>query len=303
MRYLKPIVLSMRPRQWVKNFMVFPALLFSGHMLEPVSIAVCVGGFVVFCLLSGAVYLYNDLADIERDRAHPVKSRRPIPSGELPASVAHRAIRFLIALAFAGAFALNLISTKVGVDFALVGLIYLVLQVAYSQRLKHVVILDVMCIALGFVLRVVAGSALLNVPASFWVICCTTLLALFLGFGKRRHELTLLADGATNHRRILEEYSTTFLDQMIALVTAATVIAYSLYTMSEETAAHLGPGAVYLPLTIPFVIYGIFRYLYLVHGKDQGGSPTKALLNDAPIMVNIGLWFATVVVILYFVRR
>jgi hypothetical protein len=135
------------------------------------------------------------------------------------------------------------------------------------------------------------------------VICGTTLLALFLGFGKRRHELTLLAEGATNHRRILEEYSTTFLDQMIALVTAATVIAYSLYTMSEETAAHLGPGAVYLPLTIPFVIYGIFRYLYLVHGKEQGGSPTKALLNDAPIMVNIGLWFATVVVILYFVRR
>jgi 4-hydroxybenzoate polyprenyltransferase len=219
-------------------------------------------------------------------------------------AIARKAFTRLIVLAFVGAFALNLLSTKVGFDFAAVCLIYLVLQIAYSKALKHVVILDVMCIALGFVLRVLAGSALLDVPASFWVICCTTLLALFLGFGKRRHELTLLVEGASNHRRILDEYSTTFLDQMIALVTAATVIAYSLYTMSEETAAHLGRGAVYLPLTIPFVIYGIFRYLYLVHGKEQGGgSPTKTLLTDAPILLNIGLWFATVVVILYFVPR
>lgn len=302
MSHLKPIILSMRPRQWVKNFMVFPALLFSGRMLDPLSDLVCIGGFVVFCLLSGAVYLYNDLADVERDRAHPVKRLRPIPSGALPVDVARRAIRVIVAAAFFLALALNIISTTVGLDFALVCLFYFLLQIAYSQRLKHIVILDVGCLAAGFVLRVLAGSALLNVPASFWVICCTTLLSLFLGFGKRRHELTLLADGASNHRRILEEYSLTFLDQMIALVTAATVIAYALYTMSGETAAHIGAGAAYLPLTIPFVIYGIFRYLYLVHSKEQGGSPTKALLNDTPILIDIGLWFLTVVAILYFVK-
>lgn len=290
----------MRPQQWVKNFMVFPALLFSKNIFDSTSQLVCLGGFVVFCLLSGAVYIYNDLADVERDRAHPIKCKRPIASGQLPEDVARRSIGWIIGLAFAGALGLNLVSTKVGIDFALIGLCYLVLQVAYSKYLKHVVILDVMCIALGFVLRVLAGGALLNLAASFWVIACTTLLALFLGFGKRRHELTLLSNGATSHRRILQEYSTTFLDQMIALVTAATVIAYSLYTMSPQTAANLGPQAAYLPLTIPFVIYGIFRYLYLVHHKEIGGSPTRALLTDVPILINIGLWFVVIVVVLYF---
>lgn len=298
MSYLKPIVLSMRPRQWVKNFVIFAALVFSGRVFDATSQLVTAGGFVVFCLLSGAVYLFNDLADVERDRAHPIKCKRPIPSGQLPEAVARRAVVVILALAFGGALALNLISTTVGVDFAGIALAYLVLQIAYSVHLKHVVILDVMCIALGFVLRVVAGSALLNVPASFWLIACTSLLALFLGFGKRRHELELLAEGAASHRKILQEYSTNFLDQMIALVTAATVIAYSLYTMSEETIAHFGSAAAFLPLTIPFVIYGIFRYLYLVHHKQSGGSPTTTLLTDAPILIDIALYFITVVVVL-----
>ncbi|MHA1569800.1 MAG: decaprenyl-phosphate phosphoribosyltransferase [Alphaproteobacteria bacterium] len=297
--YLRPIVISMRPQQWVKNFMVFPALLFGGDIFDPVSQITVLGGFVVFCLLSGAVYLFNDLADVERDRAHPIKCKRPIPSGRLPEEVARRAVWIILALAFGLALALNLITTRVGFDFALIGLLYLILQIAYSKALKHVVILDVGCIAIGFVLRVLAGGALLNIPASFWVVACTVLLALFLGFGKRRHELTLLADGAVSHRKILQEYNTNFLDQMIALVTAATVIAYSLYTMSEQTVENLGAGAVYLPLTIPFVIYGIFRYLYLVHQKDRGGSPTRALLTDVPILINIGLWFVAVVAILY----
>ena len=299
MGYLKPIVLSMRPRQWVKNFMVFPALVFAGQVFDPTSVVVTTGGFVVFCLLSGAVYLFNDLADIERDRNHPIKCLRPIPSGALPEHVARQAVFWILGLAFVLALGLNVISTKVGVDFALICLAYLVLQIAYSKKLKHVVILDVMCIAIGFDLRVLSGAALINVPVGFWVIVCTTLLALFLGFGKRRHELTLLADDATSHRQILQEYSTVFLDQMIAVVTASTVLAYSLYTTSAETIANFGDSAHYLPLTIPFVLYGIFRYLYLVHRKESGGSPTQALLTDPPILINIGLWFVTVLVVLY----
>ena len=299
MRYLKPIIKSMRPHQWVKNFMVFPALLFGGNVFDPLSQIVTFGGFVAFCLISGAVYLFNDLADVERDRVHPVKRLRPIPAGQLPEDVARTAVRVIVALAFALALGLNIISRKVGLDFAGILLAYLVLQIAYSKQLKHVVILDVMCIALGFVLRVAAGSALINVPNSFWMIACTTLLALFLGFGKRRHELTMLADGGKSHRKILQEYSTTFLDQMIAMVTAATVIAYSLYTMSEETIATFADKAVYLPLTIPFVLYGIFRYLYLVHQKEIGGSPTRALLSDKPILIDIALYFLCVVLILH----
>jgi len=299
LRYLKPIIKSMRPHQWVKNFMVFPALLFGGNVFDPLSQIVTFGGFVAFCLISGAVYLFNDLADVERDRVHPVKRLRPIPAGQLPEDVARTAVRVIVALAFALALGLNIISRKVGLDFAGILLAYLVLQIAYSKQLKHVVILDVMCIALGFVLRVAAGSALINVPNSFWMIACTTLLALFLGFGKRRHELTQLADGGKSHRKILQEYSTTFLDQMIAMVTAATVIAYSLYTMSEETIATFADKAVYLPLTIPFVLYGIFRYLYLVHQKEIGGSPTRALLSDKPILIDIALYFLCVVLILH----
>jgi len=289
----------MRPHQWVKNFMVFPALLFGGNVFDPLSQLVTFGGFAAFCLISGAVYLFNDLADVERDRAHPVKRLRPIPAGQLPEEVARQAVWAIVALAFALALGLNIISRKVGLDFAGILLAYLALQIAYSKRLKHVVILDVMCIALGFVLRVAAGSTLINVPNSFWMIACTTLLALFLGFGKRRHELTQLADGGKAHRKILQEYSTTFLDQMIAMVTAATVIAYSLYTMSDETVATFAEKAVFLPLTIPFVLYGIFRYLYLVHQKEIGGSPTRALLTDKPILIDIALYFICVVAILH----
>jgi len=299
LHYLKPIVKSMRPHQWVKNFMVFPALLFGGNVFDPLNQLVTFGGFAAFCLISGAVYLFNDLADVERDRAHPVKRLRPIPAGQLPEEVARQAVWAIVALAFALALGLNIISRKVGLDFAGILLAYLALQIAYSKRLKHVVILDVMCIALGFVLRVAAGSALINVPNSFWMIACTTLLALFLGFGKRRHELTQLADGGKSHRKILQEYSTTFLDQMIAMVTAATVIAYSLYTMSDETVATFAEKAVFLPLTIPFVLYGIFRYLYLVHQKEIGGSPTRALLTDKPILIDIALYFICVVAILH----
>jgi 4-hydroxybenzoate polyprenyltransferase len=298
--YAREILLSMRPKQWVKNFMVFPAVLFSGGFLVARNLLLTTGCFATFCLLAGGVYLYNDLADVERDRKHPTKRLRPIASGALPEAIAARAVWLIIGGAFALAVALSLLNHAAGWLFPLVCLAYLALQIAYSQKLKHVVILDVMCLALGFDLRVWAGGALLGIPVSLWVIVCTTLLALFLGFGKRRHELTLLNDDAASHRKILSEYNTTFLDQMIAVVTASTVLAYSLYTTSEETLKHVGRGGKYLPLTIPFVLYGIFRYLYLVHQKDSGGSPTKTLLTDAPILIDIGMWFVAILVLLYY---
>lgn len=292
------VLKTMRPRQWIKNLMVYPAIVFSGHLSDLNELAAVTGGFFVFCLLSGAVYLINDIKDYDNDRAHPNKRFRPIASGALPIPEARRAAYLLAILGLALSLALNVLTEKVGLDFFGVCVAYLLLQTAYTQILKHVVILDVGCIAGGFVLRVLGGVAIINVPVSVWIIACTTLLALFLGFGKRRHELILLSEGAGEHRRILEEYSPYFLDQMISVVTACTVIAYSLYTMDPQTVAKLGTR--HLPITIPFVVYGIFRYLYLVHQKEKGGSPSRVLISDKPLLINMGLWFATVVVLLYF---
>ncbi len=289
---------TMRPMQWIKNLMVFPALVFSGHLTDFSGLVAVSGGFVVFCLLSGAVYLFNDLRDYENDKAHPTKRHRPIASGELSVADAKRAMVRVAGAGLALSLALNVVTSRVGFDFFLVAVLYLALQAAYTLHLKNVVILDVACIAGGFVLRVLAGVAIINVPVSFWIIACTTLLAFFLGFGKRRHELLLLTDGAEGHRAILKEYSPYYLDQMISVVTASTVIAYSLYTVDPHTVAKLGTTR--LPVTIPFVIYGIFRYLYLVHQKEEGGSPSRVLVTDRPLIINIGLWFVTVVALLYF---
>ena len=277
--------------------MIFPAMVFAGEFFDLSSLFLSVLGFGVFCMLSGSIYLYNDIQDIEKDREHPKKKYRPIPSGNLPVSIALRAAHFAMIVALGGSLAMNLISTKVGFDFFLICLAYLVLQVAYSKWLKNIVIIDVGVIAAGFVLRVLSGGAILNLPVSPWLIICTTLLALFLGFGKRRHEIVLLANDAGTHRKILEEYSPYYLDQMIAVVTASTVVAYSLYTLDAGTIEKLGTQ--YLPLTIPFVIYGIFRYLYLVHQKEEGGSPSRILLTDKPLLADIALYFIAVVLILY----
>ena len=292
------VIKAMRPGQWIKNFMLFPALVFSGHLTDFSGFVAVSGGFVVFCLLSGAVYIFNDLKDFEGDRVHPNKRRRPIASGKLSIMDATRAMRGLVVIGLAGSLILNVVTTRVGFDFFGICVLYLVLQYAYTTRLKHVVILDVGCIAAGFVLRVLGGAAILNVPVGMWIVICTTLLALFLGFGKRRHELTLLSGEAGEHRKILEEYSPYFLDQMIAVVTASTVIAYSLYTLDPAIVAKLHTPN--LPFTIPFVIYGIFRYLYLVHQREEGGSPSEILISDKPLLVNIGLWFGTVIFLLYF---
>lgn len=281
---------TLRPEQWTKNLFVFAGLLFGGRLFHLDSVALAGATFVIFCALSGAVYLFNDVLDREGDRAHPLKSHRPIASGRLPVRTALGAAGLLGAAAVAAAAAL-------GGTLALVASAYLGLLLLYSTVLKHVVIVDVLAIAAGFVLRAVAGAVAVSVPISQWLLVCTTLLALFLVLSKRRHELTILADGATNHRRILEEYSPYLLDQMVGVVTASTLVAYAIYATSADTAARLGTDR--LGLTIPFVLYGIFRYLYLVHQQRQGGSPADLLLTDRPLLVCVALWAVCVVLILY----
>ena len=245
---------------------------------------------MIFCALSGTVYLINDVADRHADRRHPLKSARPIASGQL---AVRTAVAAAVVLGAGGIAAALLISPTLGT----IAGAYLALLVAYSAQLKHIVIIDVLTIAAGFVLRAVAGAAAVEVPIRFWLLVCTSLLALFLAFSKRRHELMLLGDGATEHRPILEEYTPYLLDQMIAVVTASTVIAYTLFAISPETAERLGTSR--LPVTIPFVLYGIFRYLYLVHQKRGGGSPAELLVTDRPLLGCVALWAGSVMVLMY----
>ncbi len=284
------ILISMRPNQWVKNLLLFAGLIFSRNLLDFQMLTKTFYAFFLFCLLSSSVYIMNDLLDLKNDRAHPLKSKRPIASGKLNV---FSALFFVIALSFLSLFLSFYLST----NFFIVGLSYFALNLAYSKYLKHIVILDVMCIAAGFVLRAVAGAVVIDVTISAWLVVCTTLLALFLGFGKRRYELVLLEDKANAHRKILTEYSLYFLDQLISVVTASTVVAYAFYTLSPEVQQKLGVS--HLELTIPFVLYGIFRYLYLIHQKEGGGSPSRLLLTDFPILIDIFLWLVCVLIIVY----
>ena len=284
------LIRSLRPEQWSKNLLVFAGPTFGARLLDPSALGAAVATFAAFCALSGVVYLFNDLADVAADREHPVKRERPIASGHLSPRVALAAGVMLGAAGLALAAAVR---PAVGALAAS----YLVLLSTYSVLLKHYVIIDVLTIAAGFVLRAAAGALAVDVKMSDWLLVCTTLLALFLALSKRRHELTLLAGGAGGHRRILEDYSPYLLDQMISVVTASTLVAYCIYATSQDTAARL--GTTHLSLTIPFVIYGIFRYLYLVHRKQGGGSPADLLLTDKPLLACVGLWAGSVVALLY----
>ena len=281
---------SLRPEQWTKNLFVFAGTLFGGHLFDAGAMARATAAFVIFCALSGVVYVLNDLVDRAADQRHPLKRLRPIASGRLSPRIAAIAAALLGVVAVAAAMALS-------ATFAWVCFAYLALLVSYSFVLKHLVIIDALTIAAGFVLRAAAGAIAVSVPISHWLLVCTTLLALFLVLSKRRHELTLLADGAITHRPILNEYSPYLLDQMIAVVTASTLVGYSVYATSSETAVRLGTTR--LGLTIPFVLYGIFRYLYLVHQKRAGGSPADLLLTDRPLLACVGLWALAVALILY----
>ena len=284
------LLYSLRPGQWTKNLFVFAGLLFSRHLFDPVAAVRATAGFAVFCALAGVVYLINDVADRESDARHPVKARRPIASGQVAPGTALVAAAVLGGVALAAAYGLGLL-------FGLIATLYVALLALYSGPLKHIVIIDVLTIAIGFVLRVAAGAAVIDVPMSNWLFVCTILLALFLALSKRRHELVLLANGAAGHRRILQEYSPYLLDQMIGVVTASTLMAYIIYATSAETAERFGTSL--LGLTIPFPLYGIFRYLYLVHQKEGGGSPSEMLLNDRPLLACVGLWGLTVAIIIY----
>jgi 4-hydroxybenzoate polyprenyltransferase len=284
------ILRSMRPPQWVKNTLIFAPLIFAQRVADVAALLRVGATFLLFCLLSGGVYLINDLLDSSQDRKHPLKKDRPIASGALPRPAAAVAGGAAVLFSILAALALSrpLAAVMAG---------YLLLNLAYSRVLKNIVILDVMTIAAGFLLRVVAGALVIPVDVSFWLLLCTGLLALFLGFGKRRHELVLLEVDASSHRPILREYSPYFLDQMISVVTTSTVVAYALYTISPDVIEKLGTG--HLGLTIPFVLYGVFRYLYLIHQKQSGGDPTQAVLTDRPLLFTIVLWGAAVIAILY----
>jgi 4-hydroxybenzoate polyprenyltransferase len=281
---------TMRPRQWTKNGFVFAALLFDRRIDHLPSVQDTLIAFALLCLLSSAVYIMNDLADIESDREHPTKRSRPLPSGELkpmPAAVAS------ILLA-AGSLSAGFILAPL---FGLVLVIYLLIQIAYTFWLKHMVLLDVLGVASGFVLRVAAGVAVLEQVQRFspWLYVCTALLALFLALGKRRHEILILGRGAGNHRAILEEYNLDLIDRLIGIVTTSALVAYSLYTFLAEGL----PDNHLMMLTIPFVLYGLFRYLYLIHVRQEGGAPEEILLRDRPLQVNLLCWVGLVFVSLY----
>ncbi|HHT9146228.1 MAG: decaprenyl-phosphate phosphoribosyltransferase [Candidatus Brocadiaceae bacterium] len=290
---LKYVLLSMRPEQWIKNFFVFTALLFSKNLLNPSKDIEAIIGFIIFCMITGCAYMINDLVDLEKDKLHPAKSRRPLASGKLKKNSAVKIIVLVCLASLFFAFYMNIL-------FGIIVLAYFLLNIGYSIYLKNIVIIDVVSIAAGFVFRVLGGAVIISVVASQWLILCTILLSLFLGFSKRRHELILLEDNATSHRKVLEHYSPYFLDQMIAVVTASTLICYALYTMSKDTIEKLGTSK--LIYTIPFVLYGIFRYLYLVHQKEEGGSPTEIMFTDKPMIINICLWVISSVVFIYVVH-
>jgi 4-hydroxybenzoate polyprenyltransferase len=284
------LLVSLRPHQWTKNLIIFAALIFGHRLGEPEAVASAMGAFVVFCALAGVVYLVNDVVDREADRQHPDKARRPIAAGDLAPRAALIAAGVMGTVALAGAF-------WMGRSFGVVAAIYVGLLALYSGPLKRIVIVDVLTIAVGFVLRAVAGAVAVDVPISHWLLVLTLMLALFLGFSKRRHELVSLAAQASEHRASLGDYSAQLLDQMIAIVAAATLVAYVMYTVSPETVAKFGSGQ--LGLTLPFPAYGIFRYLYLVYRLDGGGSPSEALVTDRPLLACVALWGLAVIGLIY----
>jgi len=287
---LLQIFISLRPHQWTKNLLIFASLIFSLTAIYPLYVLKSVIAFLLFSLVSGSIYLINDIKDFENDRKHPAKCKRPIASGELSKKTAAVAAVIISSLSILGAYYLNPF-------FCIATLSYFLMFLLYSFRLKNVVIVDVLLIAVGFVIRTVAGALAIGVNISSWLLICTIFLSLFLALSKRRSELNELSENAVEHRRILAEYSPVLLDQMISVATASSLMAYALYTMAPETIHKFGTN--HLNLTIPFVLYAIFRYLYLVHQKKMGGSPSSTLINDKPILINIALWTVVVIILLY----
>jgi 4-hydroxybenzoate polyprenyltransferase len=287
---VRALVTSLRPSQWVKNAALLAAPIFAQRITHPESLAPMLLGILAFCLLASAVYLANDIVDREADRLHPEKRRRPIAAGNLPVSVAAGSSALLALTGLA-------LSAVVGERFLIVAVAYLGLQVVYTAVLKNMVVVDVFAIASGFVLRVVAGAEAIAVPVSNWLYLCTLLLALFLALAKRRAELLLLKGDAIHHRRILAEYTTPMVDQLITVLSSCTVLAYSFYTLSPETIQKFGTDR--LKFTVPFVLFGLFRYTYLVHKHGGGEQPEQVLLFDRPMQLNLVAYLATVAWAIY----
>ncbi len=285
----RALLKTMRPRQWTKNIFVFAPLVFDKQLLFLNAFLRTAAGFVLFCMVSSAVYIFNDLADIEADREHPEKKNRPIPSGKLPLGIAWAAGILLVSVAL-------IIGYLLSPPFAMVVATYFLINLAYSKWLKHILILDVLILAAGFVLRVGAGVTMIHVERfSPWLYVVMTLLALYLGFGKRRAELALLASDATSHRKVFDNYTIPLLDQYILIVSGTTIVAYSFYTFSAPNV----PANHSMMLTVPFVMYAIFRYLYLVQIKHAGGAPEEILLSDRPLQISLVLWALVVLAVFY----
>ena len=282
---------SLRPQQWIKNGFILIPLLFAQRIFHGPSLLLSLQALVIFCILSGAIYLINDLKDLEADRRHPEKRHRPLAAGLISATLAKVTAAVLL-------FSSLLLGLAVGRAFLLVLAIYLTIQLLYNYRLKEVVILDIFCVSSGFFLRVTSGAVAIDVSISHWLIICTVLISTFLALAKRRHELVLLGNAeAGNHRKALSSYSPLLLDQMMGVITASTLLSYMLYCISPETIEKFQTD--HLIYTFPFVLYGIFRYLYLIHIKSQGGAPEKILVSDLPLAVSIILWGLFCMLIIY----
>ena len=287
-RYLLRVL---RPYQWVKNGFVLLPIVFAEKLGDGGAVLRVIAAFTAFCAAASSVYIANDLVDLAADKLHPIKKLRPLAQGHLAAREALR-LSFILAIAALGCgFALNF-----GLGICLSA--YIAGNLLYTQGLKRIVILDVMCLGLFFLLRVIAGAVVISAHVSEWLLICSAILALFLGFNKRRHELLILGKETGEHRQVLDKYSIYFIDQMVSVLTASTVIFYTLYTVDTDTAAHFGGNG--LLFTVPFVYYGIFRYLYLVHKRRQGGDPSRIILKDKMLQLNIICWLAVAIGVIYF---
>lgn len=293
MNLLTAYIRLMRPAQWIKNGFVFMPLVFSGHLFDYEDTVRSVAMCLAFCLVASATYVLNDYMDIDQDRIHPGKKNRPLARGDISPSSALLITAMLLVLVFAGAF---LVEAPVAGIICLAA--YVILQVLYSVKLKHMVIMDVFSIAAGFLLRVLAGAVAINVGVSSWLILCTFSVAIFLALGKRRHEVIILVQDAVDHRPVLENYNVLFLDQLVQLATTSTFIFYCLYCVRGTP--DMGAQSEKLLFTIPFVTYGLFRYMYLIYYREQGGSPTALLLTDAPLLICTVVWLAVFTSIIYF---
>lgn len=288
--FIVTCIAAMRPYQWTKNLLLFAALVFAGELSHPSQALVSLAAFAAFSLAASATYVFNDLLDIESDREHPKKCQRPLASGAMSPATA----RVLLVLLFGASLA---IAWAIRQEFLVALLAYVVLTLAYTLKLKHVMIVDVLAIALGFVIRAVAGAIALNVPFSNWLVVCTLFLATFLGLSKRRQEILLLEEGAQSHRQVLQHYTVNYLDQLILIMAGGTLITYTIYTCSPEVIQRLGTDKLYI--TLPFVVYGLFRYLHLIHHETGGGDPSSTLIKDRPLGATVVLWAAACGLLIY----